>query len=79
MFKIIFFCCLALVVLISACVVTYIYAEHHELHKVRAEFDHILEKIGPSSRYRKGLEFAEKLIDDMDNDFNGDLHDKESN
>ena len=63
-----------IIVLIVACISVWHFAEHHELHKVRAEFDHILDHIGPSSRYRRGIELAEEIIDKMDNNFNGNYN-----
>ena len=64
-------------VLIAACLVSYHYGEHHELHKVRAEFSDVLKHLGPSSRFRQGFEAAEKIIDVMDADFNGNYREKE--
>lgn len=63
---------LFIVVLIVSCLVTWHYAEHHELHKVRAEFEHRLVDLGPSSRFRQGLELAKHVVDEMDENFNGD-------
>lgn len=63
---------LFIVILVIACFVTWHYAEHHELHKIRAEFEHRLVDLGPSSRFRQGLELAEQVIEQMDKDFNGD-------
>ncbi len=67
-----FWVVLFIAILIVACFTTWHYAEHHELHKVRAEFEHRLVDLGPSSRFRQGLELAEHVVEEMDKDFNGD-------
>lgn len=69
--KTILFIILFVAILIVACMLSWHYGEHHELHKIRAEFDNVLKHLGPSSRFRQGLETAEKIVDVMDADWNG--------
>ena len=64
-----------IIVLVIACVVSWHYGEHHELHKVRAEFADVLKHLGPSSRFRQGLEAAEKIVNEMDKNWNGNYCD----
>lgn len=62
------------IVLVIACFTAWHYAEHHELHKVRAEFEKHLKYFSSKDKFVDGLEYAEKIIDLMDEDFYGDYH-----
>ena len=61
LFGIIFF-----IILVLACYLTWKTAEHHELHKVRAEFDDVLKKLPADAKEVSGIEYAEELIDEED-------------
>ena len=73
--KTIIFSLIAIVVVVVMVVAAYMIAwhnaTHNELDTIRGEFDKILETLGPSSRFRQGLERAKTIIDVMDDDFNG--------
>ncbi len=65
-----------LVVLIIACLTAWHYGEHHQLHKVQNEFDSVLERLGPSSRFRQGLQLAKQIVKTMDENFRGNYVEK---
>lgn len=63
-----------IVILIIACFTAWHFAEHHELHKVRAEFEKYLRYTSYKDKYYEGIKRAEKIINIMDEDFYGNYH-----
>ena len=64
------------VILICTNLISWHCGKHHELNKINTQFENVLKNLGPSSRFRQGLQLAKQIIDTMSLNFRGNYVEK---